>query len=68
MFKVEYSRLALMPDGSAGNVKQGNDIAYTETDLVSIPVELGKYLKSKGNKYTFIINKITLINGHLVKL
>lgn len=67
MFKVEYSRLAVLPDGSIGNVNQGNDVAYIDTSLEAIPQSLDNHLFEHGNKYKHVINKVTLIKGHIAE-
>ena len=65
MFKVEYSKLAVLPDGSIGNINQGNDIAYIDSDLENVPQLLSNYLFENGDKYTHIINKVTNVKGHI---
>lgn len=68
MYKVEYTRLALMPDGSKGNISQGDNVAYMNCIITEIDQRLNDALSAPANKkrYIALINNIKRIQGHIV--
>ena len=47
IYKVTYYTLAIMQDGSIGNVKQGYGIAYIDNVISNIPDILNRHLAPK---------------------
>lgn len=47
MYKVNYYTLAIMPDGTNGNLNMGSGIAYMQAPIEKIPSLLNKHLESK---------------------
>lgn len=66
MYKVKYTKLALMPDGSKGNISQGNDIAYMQCNISEIDAILSFNLKRNEKKYHPVIKSIEKIEGQIV--
>jgi len=68
IFKVDYTKLALMKDGSTGNIPQGTGIAYMNCELHEIEKILSVKLGNPVNKHRFapIIEHISLIKGDIV--
>ena len=64
MYKVKYTKLAIMKDGTIGNISQGGDTAYMDCGLKNIEALLTNDLLDK--KRCPVINNIEKINGHVV--
>ncbi len=64
MYKVTYSKIAIMNDGSHGNISQGDDTAYLSCLIEDIPAKLENDLKPK-RRYP-IIKTIVKVVGHIV--
>ncbi len=64
MYKVNYYTLALMPDGTSGNINMGNGTAYMEAPIEKIPILLDDHLSSK--KRIGIITEIKKIEGECI--
>ena len=60
-YKVSYYKLALMDDGTTGNIRQGSGIAYTDKPIEKIPESLNKHLKDK--KRIAVIQEIVKVEG-----
>lgn len=60
-YKVEYSTVGIMKDGTHGNINQGNGVVYTDVNLAAIPVTLDNHLE--GSKRVAIITKIIKVEG-----
>lgn len=54
-YKVEYYKLALMGDGTHGNIIQGSGTAYTDEPIERIPTLINDYLK-KENRVSVVTN------------
>lgn len=68
MYEIQYTKLALMKDGSPGNVIQGHDVAYMDCEIEHIEARLRNELKNekRSHKYYPIVDKIMKIPGHIV--
>lgn len=68
MYKVKYTKIAVMKDGTAGNISQGDDIAYVDCNINNIEEKLQEFLqdKKKPRQYFPTINVIQRIGGHLI--
>ncbi len=68
MYKVSYTKLAIMAEDEIGNISQGNNIAYMDCDIELIPPRLRDNLSDKKSikRYHPIINNIEKIKGHIV--
>lgn len=64
MYKVTYEMLAIMDDGSKGNISQGSGVAYMEAGIAAIPVLLNNYLANK--KRVAVISNIQKIKGYCI--
>ena len=60
-YKVDYYTLAIMDDGSNGNIKMGDGTIYTGKNLAAIPVLLDEYLKN--SKLSSVITSIVKVDG-----
>lgn len=63
-YKVDYYTLALMKDGTAGNIKQGTGTVYTDNDIELIPLTLNEHLRSK--KRIGVVTKIEEVEGECI--
>ena len=64
MYKVNYYTLALMTDGTNGNINMGNGIAYMQAPIEKIPTLLNDHLDSK--KRIGIVTKIKKVKGECI--
>jgi hypothetical protein len=64
--KVEYQTLAIMKDGTFGNINQGNGTIYTDAFIEQIPNLLNEYLVPK--KLIGIIKKIESVKGNCLTI
>ena len=48
MYKIEIELLALMEDGRAGNISQGQRTIYTDLELDEIQTRIDQELKKEG--------------------
>ncbi|WP_283640103.1 hypothetical protein [Mesonia mobilis] len=60
-YKVDYIKLAIMPDGTTGNINQGGGVFYTDENIEKIPELVNKVLEKQKRKA--IIQKITKLEG-----
>lgn len=60
-YKVKYYTLAIMPDGTPGNIKQGGGQFFTDAAINDIPQMLNKYLEQK--KLIGVIESINNVQG-----
>ncbi len=69
MYKVKYTKVALLPDGTRGNVSQGVDYAYIDCLTGYIEGKISHHLSEKAypKKYYPIIESIERIPGHIVE-
>ena len=65
MYKVKITLLALMEDGSSGNISQGECIIYTDVELKEIDSAIDNTLKDEG--YCCRIQSVERINGAILK-
>lgn len=66
MFKVGYDTVAIMPDGSTGNLSQGKGIAYMQCELKEIDNTLKDYLGDRENPLHPIVGNIERVEGEIV--
>lgn len=73
MYKVDYYTLAVVKDSSTGkesigNIKQYNDILYTDFNIEDIPNALEASIANRKGigKYVAVITNIEQIKGHLL--
>ena len=68
MYKINYTKLAIMEDGSTGNISQGKGTAYMVCPISDIENKLIKDLAHTANekKYYPLIITISAIDGHMV--
>jgi len=64
MYKVNYYTLALMNDGTNGNINMGNGIAYMQAPIEKIPTLLNDHLDSK--KRIGIVTEIKKVEGECI--
>ena len=69
MYKVYYQKIAILNDGSKGNISFGKDVAYVDCDFGDIKSLLEEYLlrRTVKNKEHPLINKVKYIKGHILK-
>lgn len=68
MYRVNYAKLALMKNGTTGNISQGDDVAYMNCSLGLVEKRLEMYLShdNRKKKYVPVIRSVERIPGHLV--
>ena len=70
LYRVKYTKLAIMKDGNIGNNPQGDGVAYMDCDINEITDILKKYLgghhKTKKSKFYPIINSIQRLDGDII--
>jgi len=59
MYRVKFDKLAVMPDGSFGNISQGNDVCYTDSPCGLLEDTINAHL----NKQICVINEVVNIPG-----
>lgn len=65
MYKVNYYTLCKMQDGSVGNIKQFDNVWYTEQEIEIMQTELQRVVDIMYNdKYQPVIMSIERIKGH----
>jgi hypothetical protein len=64
MYKVKYYTLALMADGTNGNINMGNGVAYMQMNIEDIPKLLNDHLDSK--KRMGVVTNIEKIDGECI--
>lgn len=64
MYKVNYYTLALMSDGTNGNINMGNGIAYMQAPIEKIPTLLNDHLDVK--KRIGIVTNIEKVEGECI--
>lgn len=65
MYKVNYYTLGKMQDGSVGNIKQFDNVWYTEQEIEIMQTELQRVVDIMYNdKYQPVIVSIERIKGH----
>ena len=64
MYKVKYTKLAIMNDKTTGNISQGEGIAYVDCSFENIETLLKDDLLNK--RKCPVINSVEKINGHVV--
>jgi hypothetical protein len=64
MYKVNYYTLALMTDGTNGNINMGNGIAYMQAPIEKIPTLLNDHLD--GKKRIGIVTEIKKVEGECI--
>jgi hypothetical protein len=69
MYKVQYTKLAKMNDGTVGNISQGVGFAYMDCTLSEIEAKLQADLmaEEKRHKYFPSVDSVTQIDGHIVR-
>ena len=67
MYKVDYYTLAIINGKDIGNIKQFDNIWYTEHEISVLEKELQRAVDIKygDNKYKSIVKTIEAIKGHL---
>lgn len=65
MFRVTYSKLAIMPAGGIGNISQGTDVAFMDCDFAIIKDVLNAHLLDKH--YVAVIETVDRVGGHIVR-
>lgn len=67
MYKVDYYTLAILDGDKVGNIKQFDNIWYTEHEISVLEKELQRAVDIKygDNKYKSIVKTIEAIKGHL---
>lgn len=64
VYKVEYYTLALMSDGTNGNINMGNGVAYMQMPIEKIPTILNDHLDSK--KRIGVVTNIKKVAGECI--
>jgi len=67
MYKVEYDTVAIMNDGSLGNISQGKDVAYMDCHLSQIDDDLQGFLRNQEKPKSPVINNVVRVKGHLIR-
>ena len=62
-YKVTYYMLAIMKDGSIGNVSQGGGVVYTDTQIQDIPTLLNTHLGKRRKPSIGVIQEILDVGG-----
>ncbi len=67
MYKVDYYTLAIINGKDIGNIKQFDNIWYTEHEISILEKELQRAVDNKygDNKYKSIVKAIDTVKGHL---
>jgi hypothetical protein len=68
MYKVSYYTLGINSKGEIGNIKQFNDVLYTDSKIENIQNHLDNELQSRVKRYKGVITKIENIKGHVIKV
>jgi hypothetical protein len=63
-YKVKYYKLALMKDGTNGNINQGQGVIFTDAPIEQIPTILNDHLQEK--KRIGVITNIESISGECI--
>ena len=64
VYKVDYYTLALMSDGTNGNINMGNGTAYMQAPIEKIPILLNDHLYSK--KRMAVVTNIKKVDGECI--
>lgn len=64
VYKVDYYTLALMSDGTNGNINMGNGTAYMQAPIEKIPTLLNDHLDSK--KRMAVVTNIKKVDGECI--
>lgn len=64
MYKVEYFTLALMEDGTSGNIHQGRGVCYTDLELADVESALNRYLKTR--RRCGVVTRVEKVDGHVI--
>ncbi len=69
MYIVKYTKLAIMKDGTRGNISQGDETAYIDCEFEDIRTKLKAYLlrSERAKKNWPLINTVKKIKGHIVQ-
>lgn len=62
-YKVKYTTLALLEDGKAGNIPQGNETIYTDWPIDVIKAKIDESFFIKGKKLVAVIDLIERVEG-----
>lgn len=63
-YKVTYNTVAIMNNGTYGNISQGKGVIYTDADISEIETAINEYLQP--SKRVAIIEKIETVQGSLL--
>jgi hypothetical protein len=68
MYKIKYTKLAIVNDGTSGNIPQGVATAYMDCELEHLEARLRNDLSDERKIKRFYpdINNIEKIDGHIV--
>lgn len=64
MYRVKFNKLAIMPDGSTGNISQGADICYTDSPCGALENTINSHLK----KQVCVIEEVVNVRGLQARL
>lgn len=62
-YKVKYTTLAILQDGTNGNIPQGSQTIYTDWDIPEIKSKIDLHYTIIGLKYTAVIDSIERVEG-----
>jgi len=66
IYKVNYDRFTIMPDGSIGNVSQGIRVAYMNCHIDAIENKLQKALKKQKKNFYPVVETVTQLPGEII--
>lgn len=67
-YKVKFNTLALLTDGSTGNVIQFTDTVYTDCEIDQIKLKIDLHYLTIGKKVVSVIDSIEKIDGFCLPL
>lgn len=65
LYKVYYSTVAILQDGTIGNLKQGGNTLFTNHPIEEIQGVINDFLKPK--KLVAVIHSIERLSGHVIE-
>lgn len=67
VYQVDFYTLAIMPNGSAGNVRQAVHRIYSDRPLPEMEKAINAHLRDNGKEETCVITEVKALAGWLLK-
>jgi hypothetical protein len=62
-YKVRYTTLAILKDGTTGNIPQSSDTIYTDWDIPDIKKKIDLHYEILDKKLVAVIDSIERVEG-----